>query len=153
MTFCNTDIAPGFVHKGTLSVALIVTVSNVGYNTIAGHIPDCKEKKDYGDGGRTAGILSIDGTKASSADDATIVGIVACEATFKSKVEVNAEAAGSASLADCTEKIKDLDSLVAKVAEVEPGPLASLTVNACETPDVVVKTKNFDGILSSSYDT
>lgn len=29
----DTDMAPGLVHKGTLSVALIVTVSILGYGT------------------------------------------------------------------------------------------------------------------------
>lgn len=70
---------------------------------------------------------------------------MACEATFKSKVEVDADTAGSAPSADCTEKMKDLDSLVAVVAEKEPGPFASVTVNACETPEVGCNTAMLDG--------
>lgn len=73
------DASPGLVHKGTLPVVIIVAVSVEYYNCDSLRRPNCKEVKVYGEGGSSAGVLSIG--DASTTDDATIVGIVTCEAT------------------------------------------------------------------------
>lgn len=92
------DTSPGLVHKGTLSVIMTVRVSVWCYGCDALAVPNCKEVKDYGEGGSSTGVLSVG--CASTADDATSVGISACELA-DSTCGVGVILVGAATVTDC----------------------------------------------------